>query len=137
MAVTHFAWLPDARMSGLAPMLTIAAGAAHALAGAFTGRRLLDAARTHNAAQAAFVGAATSLLALLLFSPAFALFLSRDSRSASVLSYLSLTLFTAIFSFLGAGWALLLASAGVGWALYRVAAPRPNIPLSSVRSRPL
>jgi hypothetical protein len=48
MAVTHFAWVPEARMNGVAPGLTIAAGLAHALAGAITGRRLLDGTRTHT-----------------------------------------------------------------------------------------
>ena len=42
MAVTHFAWVPDARMNGLVPALTIAAGVAHALARAITGRCLVD-----------------------------------------------------------------------------------------------
>jgi len=92
MAVTHFAWVPDARMNGLVPALTIAAGVAHAVAGAITGRCLVDGSRT--------------------------------VRPSGPLSYLLLTVLTGVFSFLGAGWALLLASVGVGWALYRVAIPR-------------
>jgi len=124
MAVTHFSWLPHARMSGLAPALTIAAGGAHALAGAITGRRLLDGTRTQTSLQAGLLGAATSLLAVVLFAPAFTLFLSRDAHPPNPLSYLALTMFTAVFSFLGAGWALLAVSVVVGWGLHRIAAIR-------------
>jgi hypothetical protein len=123
MAVAHFAWLPDARMNGVAPALTIAAGLAHALAGAITGRRLLDGDRTQTPLQAGLVGAVTSLLAVALFSPAFVVFLrATDVRPSSALSYLLLAVLTGVFSFLGVGWALLLVSVGVGWGLYRLAA---------------
>jgi hypothetical protein len=122
MAVTHLAWVPDARMSGLVPALTVAAGMAHGVAGAITGRRLLDRTRTPTSWHAGLVGAGTSLLALLLFSPAFAFFVSRRLHMASAWSYIGLAVWTALFSFLGAGWALLLVSVGVGWAMYRVAA---------------
>jgi drug/metabolite transporter (DMT)-like permease len=122
IVVTHLAWIPNARMSGMA--LTIAAGVAHALAGAVTGRRLLDGTRTKTSLQAALVGAVTSLLAVAIFSPAFVVFLrTTDVRPSNALSYLLLAVLTSVFSFLGAGWALLLASAGVGWGLYRLAAP--------------
>jgi hypothetical protein len=105
--------------------LTIAAGTAHALAGAITGRRLLDGTRTQTSLRAALIGALTSLLAVALFSPAFVVFLrATDVRPSNALSYLLLTLLTSMFSFLGAGWALLLVSAAVGWGLYRLAAPR-------------
>ena len=125
MVVTHLAWIPSARMSGMA--LTIAAGAAHALAGAITGRRLLDRARTPTSLQAALIGALTSLLAVALFSPAFVIFIrATDVRPSNTLSYLALTVLTSVFSFLGAGWALLLVSAGVGWGLYRVTAPQTH-----------
>jgi hypothetical protein len=33
-----------------------------------------------------------------------------------------LAILIGLFSFLAAGWALLLVSAGIGWGLYRVAA---------------
>jgi len=123
MIVTHFAWIPSARMSAMA--LTIAAGVAHALAGAITGRRLLDTTRTQTSPQAALIGALTSLLAVALFSSAFVIFLrATDVRPSTALSYLLLTVLTGVFSFLGAGWALLLVSAGVGLSLYRLAAPQ-------------
>ena len=125
MAVTHFAWVPDARMNGMAPALTIAAGVAHALAGAITGRRLVDGTRTRTSLQAGLVGAGTSLLAVALFSPAFVVILrATDVHPSNALSYLVLTVLTGVFSFLGVGWALLLISVGVGWGLYRVAAPQ-------------
>lgn len=122
MVVTHLAWVPNARTSGMA--LTVAAGMAHALAGAITGRRLLDGARTQTSLQAGLIGALTSLLAVALFSPAFVIFLrATDVRPSNASSYLLLTVLTGVFSFLGAGWALLLVSVGVGWGLYRLAAP--------------
>lgn len=96
--------------------LTIAAGIAHALAGAIIGRRLLDGTRTRTSLQAGLVGAGTSLLAVAFFSPAFVVFLyATDVHPSSALSYLVLTLLTSVFSFLGAGWALLLVSIGTGW----------------------
>lgn len=126
MVVTHFAWIPDARMNGGVPALTIAAGLAHALAGAITGRRLVDGTRTRTSRQAGLVGAVTSLLAVVFFSPAFVVFLAAtDVHPSSVLSYLALTVFTGVFSFLAAGWALLLVSVGVGWGIYRIAAAQP------------
>jgi hypothetical protein len=75
LIVTYFAWIPDARTSGLTPGLTIAAGAAHALAASFTGDRLLDDSRTRSFADAGLLGALTSLLALAIISPLFAIFL--------------------------------------------------------------
>ncbi len=121
--VTHLAWVPDARMSHAA--LTIAAGLAHAIAGAFTGPRLLDTSRTRNPAQASWVGAATSVLAVLLFSPAYVGFLCATGvRAPSPLSYLTLAVLTGVFSFLAVGWALLLVSAGVAWGIYRIGTAR-------------
>jgi hypothetical protein len=127
MVVTHLAWVPDARLNGLVPALTIAAGIAHAIAGAITGRRLLDGTRTSTSLQAGMVGAGTSLLAVALFSPAFVVFLyATDVHSSSALSYLLLTILTGVFSFLSAGWAILLVSVGIGWCLYRVAAAQSS-----------
>lgn len=124
--LTHFAWLPNARMSGIAPVLTLAAGLTHAISGAVTGPRLIDSQRTRTPAQAALLGAATSLLALVLFAPAMAAYVSASNAPQhNPLAYLALTLFTGVFAFLGAGWALLLLSAGVALGLYRLAASSP------------
>lgn len=120
MFVTHFAWVPEARLSGLVPLLTIGAGVAHGIAGAVTGRRLVDSTRTPTWAHAGVLGAVTSLLALVLFAPPFTLYVTRGLHLMSPWSYVWLTLWTGLFSFLGAGWALLLVSAGVGWAIHRV-----------------
>jgi hypothetical protein len=128
MAVQYFAWLPNARMSGLAPALTIAAGLAHALAGAITGPRLVDGTRTRTPSQAGLLGAGTSLLALMLFAPLFTAFLfATDIHPAGPLSYVAFPFLIAVFAFLGDGWALFLVSIGVGWALYRVAACPPTV----------
>lgn len=126
-AITHFAWFPEARMHGAAPALTIAAGLAHAVAGAITGPRLVDKTRTRTPAQACLLGAGTSLLALVLLAPLIAGWVSSDNvRPEGVLAYLGLTLLVGLFSFLAAGWALLLASLVVGWGLYRLTVPRPG-----------
>ena len=129
-AITHIAWIPSARLSGGIPLLTLSAGLAHAIAGAILGRRLLDEARTPTALQAGMVGACISLLAVLLFSPVFA-FIVTDAHSTSAASYLMMTAMTGIFSFLGAGWALLLASAALGAGLQRAAATRTSTETSS------
>lgn len=121
--LTHFAWLPTTRFSGIAPALTLAAGLSHAISGAVTGPRLLDSSRTRTPAQAALLGAATSLLALTLFAPAMAAYVSAaEPPQHDPFAYLALALFTGLFAFLGAGWALLLLSAGVGAGLHRVTA---------------
>lgn len=124
-ATTHFAWLPDARLSGAAPGLTVAAGLVHAMAGALTGARLLDTTRTKTALQACLLGAGTSLLAVLLLAPALALWISAEQpRPTGASPFLLMTVFVGLFSFLAAGWALLLVSAGIGWGLHRVATSR-------------
>ena len=123
LMVTYFAWIPDTRTSGLTPALTIAAGAAHALAASFTGRRLLDDGRTRSFAEAGLVGAFTSVLALAIFSPLFAIFLfATDIIQPSGWSgYLLMPMFVAAFAFLAIGWALIFVSSAVGCWLYRLA----------------
>ena len=122
-ALTHFAWYPSARMSGMVPALTIGAGLAHGVAGAIIGPRLIDAARTRTSLQAALLGAGASLLALTFFAPLMAVYVSSTNvLPLSALGYLALTMFTGFFAFLAAGWALLLLSGGIGWGLYRLAA---------------
>jgi len=122
--LTHFAWYSTARLSGMVPGLTLAAGLAHAIGGSLTGPRIMDPTRTRTPLHAALLGAATSLLALILFAPAMAAYVSAGSASAPTpLGYLVLTVFTALFAFLGAGWALLLISAAVGVGLHWLATP--------------
>jgi hypothetical protein len=125
--VTHFAWHADARLSGIAPALTVAAALAHAAGGSVTGARLLDPNRTRTTGQAAAVGAITSLVALVLFAPAMAAYVaSSDAVPPSPVSYAMLTVFTAVFSFLAVGWALLIVSTAVGVILYRLARSHPS-----------
>jgi hypothetical protein len=107
-------------MSGMAPALTLATGLAHAVAGALTGPRLMDPTRTGTSSQAVLVGAWTSLLAVVFFAPAFAMYLSATDVQAGLFRYAVLTLLTGLFAFLGAGWALLVLSVGVGWSLFRL-----------------
>lgn len=125
--VTHFVWVPDARWGGGVLALTLAAGLAHGIAGAVTGPRLLDGIRTRTAAQACLLGAATSLLAVVVLAPPFALWITAsNARSEGVVGYVVLTFFVGFFSFFAAGWALFLASVVVAWGLFRVAAERSS-----------
>ncbi len=130
LIVTYFTWIPAARTSSLAPTLTIAAGAAHALAASFTGDRLLDASRTRSFAEAGLVGAFTSLLALAMFSALYAIFLfATDITQPSDwigyllnwIGYLLMPVFIATFAFLAIGWALMLVSSVVGCVIYGLA----------------
>lgn len=109
--------------SGLTPALTIAAGAAHALAASFTGDRLLDESRTRSFADAGLLGALTSLLALAIFSPVFAIFLFATdiTQPSAWIGYLLMPVFVATFAFLPIGWALMLVSSIVGCVLYGLA----------------
>jgi hypothetical protein len=120
-------------MSGMVPALTLGAGLAHAAAGAIIGPCLVDATRTRTSSHAALFGAGTSLLALAFFAPVLTVYVSvKDALHTSVLGYLALTFYTSVFAFLGAGWALLLMSVGIGWGLYRLAS---NAPAASGRDQ--
>ncbi len=125
LVVQYFVWRPDARMSGLAPALTLTVALCHAIAGAMTGPRLVDRTRTSTASRAGLVGAVTSLLAIVLFAFLFTGYLfATDVHPVGIISYVTFPILTALFAFVGDGWALLLVSIGVGWALYRVATRR-------------
>jgi hypothetical protein len=102
--------------------LTVAAGLAHAIAGAIVGPSLVDPARTPSDQIAVLRGAGTSLLALAFFAIAFSGYLLiTDAWALTVASALALPVFTAFFAFLAVGWALLLTSALVGWGIHRLA----------------
>ena len=119
--IIHFAWNADARMNGLIPVLTMCVGIAHAIGGVLTGKRLVERDRTSTATQAALTGAATSLVALLIFTPCFGAWIySSNARHEGISSYLLLTLFTGAFTFLGAWWILVPVSAAVAWCLYEI-----------------
>jgi hypothetical protein len=121
---THFAWVPDARWSGITPMLTGAAGATHAITGVIVSTRLLDPRRTRTVIQAGLVGSAASLIALMLFAPTFGIYvLATSGRSSNIASWLAMPFFVAVFAFLAIGWALMLVSSVIGCALY-LTAPR-------------
>ena len=132
--LTHFGWIPAARFSGVAPMLTMSAGLAHAVAGALVGGRVLDATRTRTAWEACLRGAMTSLVALALVSPGLAWWITSTGSQPGVFSFLALVFLTAFFSFLAIGWALLIASMGVAWGLFRfgrISGPRSAVGPSS------
>jgi hypothetical protein len=119
--VAYFAWIPSARGSSGAVYLSVAAGLAHAVAGAIAGPSLVDPARTPNEAIAVRRGAFTSLLALLFFSIAFSAYLLLTGGWTLTLStVLALPLYTAFFAFLALGWAMLVISGLLAWGIRRV-----------------
>ncbi len=122
-ASVHFFWYPSARMNGAVPALTLGIGIAHALAAAVAGTRLVDTKRTPTFGHAALLGAATSLLAFILFAPALAWWVSEsDHGHSGILGFAALMFLTGFFSFLAVGWALLLISVlialGIHWLLH-------------------
>lgn len=131
--VTFFAWFPSARLNGAVPVLCLGAGLAHAFAGALTGPRIVDVTRTRTGWQAGWLGAVTSLVAILLFAPPFAWWIAAGNASSTgAFTYVVLTVLVGFFSFLAAGWALFAVSIGVGWALHwaSLRAGRPAGPTS-------
>lgn len=121
--LVHFAWRADVRLNGTIPVLTLGAGLAHALAGALVGRRLLDTTRTPSAANAALLGAGTSLIAQALFVPVLAAYVADSGAAPTIIGFLGLTFYVALFAFLAIGWVLMLLAMAVGWGLYRLAGP--------------
>jgi hypothetical protein len=121
MVGMYFAWLPSARRSPGAIYLSVAAGVAHALAGAIVGPSLVDPARTPSDEVAVLRGAGTSLLALAFFAIAFSGYLFvADGWPTTMANLLALPLLTALFAFLSAGWGLLLLSALIGWGMRKL-----------------
>ena len=120
-ATVHFAWRPDSRLSGHIALLTLGAGLAHAVPAAAIGGPLMDRSRTRTLPEACRLGAIVSLAASVLFSFSFALWVeSSNAAQHGALAFLALVPMVALFSFLAAGWALLLVSIGVAWALFRL-----------------
>jgi len=118
-------WQPVAHLEGAVPAITAGAGVAHGLAGALVGRRLLDHGRTRSALEAALLGALASVVAVLVFTPGFAWWVSHGSAHApGQTSFLSLVITIGFFSYFAGGWLLLLVSALVAAALWAGAGDR-------------
>lgn len=95
-----------------------------AASAALIGHRLVDPARTRTVWQARALGAVTSLVACVIFAIAYALWIqSSNAARHGPLSFLAYVPFVAVFSFLAVGWALMLVSVLVGWALFRLLPP--------------
>jgi hypothetical protein len=119
--VAYFAWIPSARASSGTMYLSVAAGLAHAVAGAIRAPRLVDPARTPNDAIALRGGAITSLLALLFFSIGFSTYLLLTGGwTLTLAAVFVLPLYTAFFAFFALGWAMLGISALLAWGIHRV-----------------
>jgi hypothetical protein len=103
--------------------LTIAAGVAHAIAGAIVGPSLINRARTPSYQIAALRGAGISLLALAFFSVAFSGYLLRaDGWTVTLAAIIAMPLYTAFFAFFALGWALLVTSAIVASGIHKLIA---------------
>lgn len=127
MAVQYFLWLPDARMSVLGGVLTIAAGLSHAVSGAITGPRLVGANGPVSLRRAGLLGAVTFLIALVLFTLSFTVFLfATEIHKSGSFTYVALPFLIAVFAFVGDGWALFLVSIGIGLAVHRIAASKQS-----------
>ena len=119
--VAYFAWVPSARTSVGVIYLAVAAGLAHALAGAIVGPSLIHPERTPNDKAAVLRGAGVSLLAWAFFSIAFSGFLLlADGWTLTFGSAFGLPIYTAVFAFFALGWALLIVSAFVGWGIHKL-----------------
>jgi hypothetical protein len=116
--VAHFSWVAEARTNGL--ILSVGAALAHFLAGAITGRRLLREVYAGTANRAGLLGAATSGLALGLFSIAFAAYIAgTEAGHESVLSHVMLTILIGVFSSLAVWWAFVVVSVCLAWGLFQ------------------
>lgn len=105
-------------------LFAVAAGLTHALAGSITGRRIVYPNKLPKLPHAALRGAGTSLLALLFFSLGLAGKIYQPQfgdRHPVVLVF-----FTFSFAFLGAGWALVILSMGIGCGLCWFAPPQDS-----------
>lgn len=109
-------------------VLSAGAGAAFAAAGALMGERLVDSGRARTPAQAARAGLVTALIATVVFAMALSAKIESENTLAHgagavrtiVQGFPQLVTETALFAFLGGGWALALLSAGVAWGIHRL-----------------
>ncbi len=124
-AVVYCSVLPDSagRLRGFP--LAAYAGIAHAVAAAFTGVRIVNPRRSPELLYASLWGAATSLLALLLFALALTVMIYHPQLGDRHPFFL--LLFTLGFAYLGAGWALMLMSLAFGWGICRLGSTQSGI----------
>jgi hypothetical protein len=119
-------WIPGptGRIQGFP--LALLAGLTHALAASITGRRVVHPARMPKLLHAGIWGGWTSFLALFFFS--IVLTVQIETTNLSHSNPFPLFFLTFFFAFLGAGWALVLVSAGIGCGLHRLATVRQPEP---------
>lgn len=92
-------------------------GLAAAVAGGILGAPLLDPARCRSGAGAALRGAGTSLAALVIFAPLFALGIKWTEPGWT--SLLGLAWLTLAGSLIAVGWVVAAVGALVGWLVWR------------------
>lgn len=107
---------PSRRPVGFVLYIALPAVAA-ALAGGLLGAPLLDPARCRSGAGAALRGAATSLAALVIFAPLFALGIKWTEPGWTGIFGLAWLVLT--IGLLAVGWVVAVAGAGAGWLVWR------------------
>ena len=97
-------------------------GVSAAVAGCILGKPILDSSRVLRPRIAAFRGAVTASVALVLFAPLFATLYVWTSPPTEHWNILGLTLLVFIGSVVAVWWLVAATGAAVGWTLYRLAA---------------
>lgn len=117
--VAYVQWIPAARAARGIVFLSLGVGAAHALSAAFLAPALLREEKALTPGASVGRGALVSLVAIVLFSPAFAAWVASPPASVrgGLLGFVSLSALVGLFGFLAAGWAIVAACAALGWLL--------------------
>jgi hypothetical protein len=123
-AFSALVWGPlifHAKGAPLFVLFIVLPGVSAAVAGWALGKPLLDSARVCRPTSAALRGALISSLALLLFTPLFAIVYVWTQPATEHWSILGLTYLLLVGSALAVWGRVALIGAAVGWALYRLA----------------
>jgi hypothetical protein len=115
--VAYFSWTGSARHQESIALLCVGVGLSHAVAGAASGRKLIHDATSGQ--QAVAIGALTSAIALLLFTPGFAYWISSSNANSTGLGGFLLFVVLVGLSTLAAGWwAAIIVSAALGRIMF-------------------
>lgn len=128
-AVGYFSWIPDARVAVSVQRLCAAVALAHAITGAWAGRRLIQPGRTRR--QAFATGALVSLAALVLFTPGFTVWVMAGNTAAtSAAQFAASMAFVAVASVAAGWWAIILLCGALGAALHAASRAQSASPSS-------
>lgn len=119
-AAAYFSWTGSARGSGSIVWLCSAVALSHAVFGAAAGERLVRDSITGRRAFA--TGGLASAAALVLFTPAFASWISASNTSPrGVAEFVAFVVLVGVSTLLAGWWGLILLSAVIGGVLHAVA----------------